>query len=199
MSSIFFASWEIFPNESISIWNSRWTCPGWISCPRKPHPFVNEWHTAFCELSGILFVVELVEGKAHTRQAGPLEFEDLGGKTVVLLLRMIKSYFATVGYAILDSVFCVLKGLIQLMKKGIFSCAVIKKIIYWPSVVPGKDMEDHFGEVEVGETYAIQETVYDVIYNLWGTEEPNYVMSMMDTGGHLRADDTYKETVRIWK
>ena len=33
-------------------------------------------------------------------------------------------------------------------------------------MAPGKYMEDNFGEVEVGETYAIQGTVDDVICNL---------------------------------
>ena len=67
-------------------------------------------------MSGILFVVELVEGKEHPRQAGPLEFEDLDGNTVGLLLPMVKSYFTTGGYVILDSSFYVYKGLMQLMK-----------------------------------------------------------------------------------
>ena len=106
-----------------------------------------------------MFVVELVKGKAHPRQAGILEFEDLGGKNVGLLLRMMKSYFSTGRYVILDSIFCVLKGLIQLRKKGVFACAVTKKRRYWPSMVPGKDMEDHFGRMEVGETDSIQITV----------------------------------------
>ena len=80
-------------------------------------------------MSRILSVVELVEDTAHPRQAGPLEFEDLGRNTVVLLLRTMKIYFSTGRYLILDSGFCVLKGLIHLRKQGIFSCAIIKKII----------------------------------------------------------------------
>ena len=39
-------------------------------------------------------------------------------------------------------------------------------------MLPGKEMEDHFGEVEVWDTYAIQGTVGDVIYNLWGMKDP---------------------------
>ena len=35
-------------------------------------------------------------------------------------------------------------------------------------MVPGKDMENNFGGVGVGETDAIQGTVDDVIYNLGG-------------------------------
>ena len=78
-------------------------------------------------MSRILFVVELVEGKEHPHQAGPLDFEDLGRKTMGLLLPMMKSYFISGIYAILGSGFCVFKGLIQLRKKGIFSFSVIKK------------------------------------------------------------------------
>ena len=105
-------------------------------------------------MSGIFFVVDLVEGKEHPRQYGPLEFEDLGGNTVVLLLRTMKSYFATGKHVILDYGFCVLKGLIQFSKKGVFYCYVIKKRRYLPVMVPGKDMEDHFQEVELGDPYA---------------------------------------------
>ena len=76
-----------------------------------------------------MFVVELVEGKEDPCQAGPIEFEDLGGNTVGLLLHMMNSYFETGRYVIIDSGFCVFKGLIQLSKKGVFACAVIKKIL----------------------------------------------------------------------
>ena len=123
MTSLFLASWEFCLDESISIWNIIWTFPGWILCPQNPHPFRNEWCTYFCALCVILLVVELVEGKAHPRQAGPLEFEYLGGKTVSLLLHIMKSYFSTGRYVILDSSFCVFKGLIKLRKN--FSLPVL--------------------------------------------------------------------------
>ena len=55
------------------------------------------------------------------------------------------------------------------------------------------------GGVELGKTYAIQGAVDDVICNFGGMKETNHVMSMMDTGGRLLADDTCKETVRRWK
>ena len=51
-------------------------------------------------------------------------------------------------------------------------------------------MENNFGEVLVGKTDSIQGTVDDVIYNLWRTKEPNYVMMKMATGDHLLEDDT---------
>ena len=42
MANVFLAGWVICLDESMSIWHQRWTCPGWIFCPRKPHPFGNE-------------------------------------------------------------------------------------------------------------------------------------------------------------
>ena len=60
-------------------------------------------------------------------------------------------------------------------------------------------MEDPFGEVDVGGTYYIQGTVYDIIYNLWVIKEPNYVVRIMADGGRLLTDDTCKQTVRRWK
>ena len=100
---------------------------------------------------------------AHPFQSGPLEFEYLVRKTVGLFLRMMESHFSISRYVIIDSGFCVLKGLIQSSKKGGFDCVVIKKRRYWPYMVQGKYTEDHFGGVEVGETDAIQGTVDDVI------------------------------------
>ena len=95
--------------------------------------------------------------------------------------------------------FCVFKGFIGLMNKGMFACYVINNRRYWHSVLPGKEMEDHFGKVGLGNTDAIQVTVDDIIYNLWGMKEPNYVMRMMDTGARPLEDDAFKDTMRRWK
>ena len=58
---------------------------------------------------------------------------------------MMKIYFFTGGYLILDYGFCLLKGLIQLRKKFVFACSDMKKRIFWNYMVPGKEMEDNFG------------------------------------------------------
>ncbi len=63
MANRFVAAWVMCLDKSMSIWHNKWTCPGWIFCPRKPHPFDNEYHTACCGLCNILFSVEIVKGK----------------------------------------------------------------------------------------------------------------------------------------
>ncbi len=125
MKNIFLASWVICLDESISIWHNQWTCPGWVFCPRKPHPFGNKYHTACCGMSGILFSVEMVEGKDHPQQIKE-KWSELG-HTMELLMRLLSSYFAMGRYVVLDLGFCVLRALIELKKIGLFACAVIKK------------------------------------------------------------------------
>ena len=81
-----------------------------------------------------MFVVELVEGKDHPCQAGPLDFEYLGGNTVGLLLHMMESYFSSGGYVIIDSGFYVFKGFIQLRKKGRMDLMSLKALSIWELV-----------------------------------------------------------------
>eukprot|EP00804_Cyclotella_cryptica_P001276 CCRYP_012746-RA/>CCRYP_012746-RA protein AED:0.11 eAED:0.05 QI:0/0/0/1/0/0/2/0/143 len=73
MASIFFSSWVICLDESMSTWFNRWTCPGWVYCPMKHHPFGNKYHTAGCAESGIMFAMELVEGKDRSQDLGSYE------------------------------------------------------------------------------------------------------------------------------
>ena len=55
---------------------------------------------------------------------------------------------------ILDSGFCVLKAIIELRKIGIFASAVIKKRKYWPKLIPGDKIKEHFKNCIVGDVDA---------------------------------------------
>lgn len=92
MAAVFLAGWILCLNESMSIWFLRWTCPGWVFCPRKPHSFGNEYHSACCALSSIMFAIKLVEGKDRPPKGGAPEFDSVG-KTGGLLLQMLQCYF----------------------------------------------------------------------------------------------------------
>ena len=52
---------------------------------------------------------------------------------------------------ILDSGFCVLKGIVELCKKGAFASALIKKRRYWPKYIRGDKVKEHFNDKEVGD------------------------------------------------
>ncbi len=95
--------------------------------------------------------MEMVEGKDHPRVLGSSDFHFCGGKTAGLLLWMLKKHFSTGRYVILDSGFCVLKGIIELKKEGIFAGALIKKHCEWPSLVPGESIDLYFQSKDIGD------------------------------------------------
>jgi hypothetical protein len=81
---------------------------------------------------------------------------------------MLQSCFHTARYIVLDSGFCVLKGIIELRKNGLFGCALIKKRRYWPAGVPRDAMQQFFDAngVNVGDNHAIAGTMDGMAYNL---------------------------------
>ena len=90
--------------------------------PRKPHPFGNEWHTIACGLSWIMFGVELVEGEDAQKEIT----QGLTKGTIGLLFRLTTILHNTGKVVVIDSGFCVLKGLVALCKVGVFSAVGIK-------------------------------------------------------------------------
>ena len=67
---------------------------------------------------------------------------------------------------ILDSGFCVLQGIVELQKKGLYSSAVIKKRRYWPAGVKGDDVINHFKDKEIGSYDALPGELDSVPFNL---------------------------------
>jgi Transposase IS4 len=90
-----------------------------------------------------MFAVELVEQKDHPQQRGQLIFEH-HGNTVGLLLRRTEQIWGSGKVVVIDSGFCVLKGLIELRKQGVFGAAIVKKRRYWPKYVNGDEIKTDF-------------------------------------------------------
>ena len=91
MTEQFTPSWVSCLDESMSTWTNIYNCPGWMFVPCKPWPFGNEYHMVCCSLSGILWQMEIVEGKDATLQI-VLKFNNQG-KTVGLLLCVLEPIF----------------------------------------------------------------------------------------------------------
>jgi hypothetical protein len=73
------------------------------------------------------------------------------GKTVGLLLRLSKPIWDSGKVVILDSGFCVLKGIVELKKRGVFASALVKKRRFWPKYIRGNDIKRHFKEKKWGQ------------------------------------------------
>ena len=102
--------------------------------------FGNEYHTVCCSLSGILWQMELVEGKDSPSQIIP-KFNN-EGKMVGLLLRVLEPIFDKEMVVMLNSGFCVLRGIVELKKWGVYASALIKKCKYWPKHIKGEKIKE---------------------------------------------------------
>jgi hypothetical protein len=180
----FMPGWISCLDESMSKWLNRYTCPGFMVVPRKPWPIGNEYHTIACGVSGILYAMEIVEGADEPRQRPRKEFENLG-KTVGLLLRLTKSLWGTGKALVLDSGFCVLQGIVELKKKGVFAAALIKKRRYWPKHVDGDGVKAHFDSKEVGSVDVLNGELDNVKVFIHAMKEPDYVMMLMTSYGTI--------------
>ena len=85
--------------------------------------------------------MELVEGKDSPSQIVP-KFNNKG-KMVGLLLHVLEPIFAKGMVVILDSGFCVLRGIIELKKWGVYASTLIKKCKYWPKHIMGEETKAH--------------------------------------------------------
>ena len=185
MEEEFLPSWINAIDESMSKWLNEFTCPGFMYVPRKPWPFGNEYQDAGCCLSNILWHVDLREGKDRPRHLGEKEHDNLG-RTVGVLLRLTKPIWASGKVVVLDSGFCVLQGLVELLKKGVYAHALIKKRRYWPKHVPGEQIIQHFNDKSIGDADAIHGELDGKFFYLFGMKEPDYVMQIMSMYGTLQ-------------
>ena len=96
---------------------------------------------------------------------------------------------------VLDSGSCVLKAIVELMKKGLFAASLIKKRWYWPKYIPDDNIIQHFVDKEVGHCDALVGKMNGVPFHVQVMKEPDYVMMLMSTCGTLmRMGETKKGT-----
>ena len=86
---------------------------------------------------------------------------------------------------ILDIRFCVVQGIVELLKKGVYAGAQIKKRRYWPKFVKGDQMINDMANDPYGTTKGVQEMMNNVFYFIFAHKEPDYTSMIMSTYGCL--------------
>ena len=145
MQIIFILSQISCLDESMSVWMNKLTCPRFVFYPRKPHPKGNEHHTICCGESGIIYGWQIVEVRDHRIPMGQPEFQtSLNMKKVVLMLRLKRALWSTGKATIMGSGFCVLKGILEMRKRGVYGIKLIKQRRYWPRGIYGYSINNSF-------------------------------------------------------
>lgn len=97
---------------------------------------------------------------------------------------------------VLDSGFCVLQGLLELRKRGVFSSAVIKKRGYLPKLVSGRTMNVRVEMKEVRETDGIQGLLDETPFLLFVMKEVKINTKIKARDGSLDIHADAKEKKR---
>lgn len=180
IKSRFTPSGTVCLDESMVTHNNN-DVPGFVYVARKPNPVGNEYHTICDAATGVMFHVELVEG-ANRPTALPYKYSELG-KTVSLVLRMTESLQSTGTVVIMDSAFCVLQGLAELGKRGVFAATVVKKKKYWPRGVPGDEILAYMEHKPVGQLMTRLGSIDEIPMLLHAVNHSRYVFIMISTYG----------------
>ena len=139
-----------FLYESMMKWANKYTCQGFMFVLIKLWSFSNEWHTIDCSASGILFCVGLVEGKGAPADHSIAPEYYYRIITVSLMLCLTKNLHGT-GKSFLDSYLCVLQGLEDIKKKGVYGSDILRKRRYQPHYIDGEEIKSHFTYKDVGD------------------------------------------------
>lgn len=201
-------SWLNCLDESMNSWMDKWA-PGFMSVPRKPHPFGNEYHSIADGDDGkaIMWRIKLQEGKdrpkgADGKWAYPSEFEGTNAatgrkytNTSTLMCEMTKPIHGTGKVVSMDSGFCVTVGILHLHDHGVYGQSLIKKRKYWPKFVPGDQIDRYFAGKELGTTKTLRQIIDGVQFNVHCTRDDRYVTKLMSSHGLLTEEDhtTYRQ------
>ena len=82
MERSFAPGWVSCLDEFMLPRTNKYTCPGQMCVPRKPWPVGNKYHSICSCMSGIMYAVEIVEGKDHPPQKPKEKFADVTKKWI---------------------------------------------------------------------------------------------------------------------
>jgi Transposase IS4 len=91
-----------------------------------------------------MYSIELVEGKNQPHQSSQKNLRNKQEGTAGLLIRLCESIMHSGRVVTMDSGFCVLQALIEILHVGVYSSALIKKRRYWPKYIDSEGIDQHF-------------------------------------------------------
>ena len=110
-----------------------------------------------------LFFIDLAVGVYHPGEIHPDKYENVW-KTVSLIVWIRRDIYSKDKVVILYGGFCVLQGIIELIKLGFFASALVKKRQHQPTLVTGDDTNYNFSTKYMGDTDSLNEHIYNHYY-----------------------------------
>ena len=139
--------------------------------------------------------MELIEGKDSPSEIIP-KLQQIKEKLLDCCFMCWSPSLPRGNVVILDSGFCILNGIVELKKCGVYTSALIKKRKYWPKYIKGDAIRDCFNNKNVGDCDSWKGTMEEVPFHVYAMKEPDNVMSLMSMYGTNQCSS--KETTREW-
>ena len=79
----------------------------------------------------------------------------------------------------MDSVFCVSRGIVELERKRMYGASLIKNKKYWPKGVHGDAIDDHFEDKDLNHCDMLEASIDGLPFQVMCMKEPNYLMKIM--------------------
>ena len=94
---------------------------------------------------------------------------------------------------IMDSVFCVLGGILKMRKRGYYGSTLIKKRRYWPRGIHGDEINEYFSTKNIGDVGCLSGEWDETEFNIFVMKEPDYNMVMISTFSGFTVPEGQKE------
>ena len=123
----------------------KFTSPGFVFCPCKPHQKGNGYHIICCGASSIVYVWYIFEVRDNPVPMRRPEFEtSINIKTIGLILILTIDLWNTDKPVIIYIGFYVLKEILEMSNRGIYVSALVKNRCYWTKGVHGDGINKYF-------------------------------------------------------
>ena len=141
-------------------------------CPNSGHLEINS--TPLPALSIQLSFCRVLRGQGFSQIVWWENYANQGKdklKIISLVLCMPKSIWYSSCIAIMDSNFCIFKGLIELGKHEVYGLVLIKKRQYWPRYIKGDELDRYFEEKQIGNTDCLPGRLVSVPFYIFCMKE----------------------------
>lgn len=159
----------------------------WMAVKRKPAARDAGYYPLYCAETGILFKVDLVEGKSRPKELAAVPNESTLGKTGALVMRMVDGLCGTGRVVVMDSAFCVVKAVKALYDSGLYATTLAKKRAEssgeWPHGVPGDRVREQMQGRPVGELHTLRGEYNGMPLCLHAVNHPGYTLVLLATYG----------------
>ena len=80
---------------------------------------------------------------------------------------------------VMDSIFHVSRGIVELERKGVYGAPLINKKKYWPKGVPGAAIDAHFEDKDANHCGMLEASIDGLPFQVMFMKETKYVMKIM--------------------